>query len=523
MLFDKLLEKKIGDEFTCTGMWWVPHPPGPSNSEVKRYGTLAFTPEGKFRLCTMGALDLDQTEDTDVPHIMVEGLPPTKTIWGRSTSGEFITLFDSLNVHLPIDLSNGTDASAVKYEATTVLVTKSKRWFASVEDVTFDELRLRYTHLVAWVSIHRLGMPRAEDCHGVEKDSLLFSIKPPFARQTIDIGDYVISLWVGNHLSLSNILTSEPKEAHTLTYDADTSISIEPKEGKITLKDAGESIKVIRNFLSLVMGERIFIQTIEGIIKNSDKKGDFDTIMVFPRIHIPQRIEKVMQPNMLFPYQHIEPLFENALKKMFDKEMQPVYDQFFAELHNPSVYAEDEFMAAIRAIEVFHRRAMGGDYVAKSDYQRYDDQLADLVNALVQECDFKTLAPENRDAFEKSLHQKLSYGYQYALQRRLRELLREQANVFLELFVDENVNSTVRNEFIHKIVKTRNYYTHYDDEDKEAAITDTKELTLAAKRLIVFLYMLLLNYVGIPKEDVDAAIRKHSANMYYKFGYLRPK
>jgi len=70
-------------------------------------------------------------------------------------------------------------------------------------------------------------------------------------------------------------------------------------------------------------------------------------------------------------------------------------------------------------------------------------------------------------------------------------------------------------------VKTRNYYTHYDDEDKEAAITDSKELKFTAERLIVLLYMLLLHYVGVPKEDVEAAIRKHSQNNM-KFGYLRP-
>jgi hypothetical protein len=76
--------------------------------------------------------------------------------------------------------------------------------------------------------------------------------------------------------------------------------------------------------------------------------------------------------------------------------------------------------------------------------------------------------------------------------------------------------------FTNEMVKTRNYYTHYDDEDREIAITDPKELKLAAKRLIVLLYMLLLNYVGIPKKDVDAVISRHSANAYCKFGYLRP-
>jgi hypothetical protein len=523
MFVDKLLEKKIGDEFSCTGMWWVPRPPYHNNPAVKHYGTLTFTPEGKFRLCTVGALDLDQIGVAEVSQIISEEPPQTKTIWGTSTSGESITLFDIHNVHLPIDLSNTTDASAVVYEPSTVLVASSKRWFARVEEVVFDELQLRYTHLAAWVSTSGLSFPAPQNCRGVEKGSLLFCVKPRLTVQTLDIGDYIVSLNAGSRIHVSNILISDPKESHTLTYDNDTSISIAPKMGNITFEDVGRLIKVMRNFLSLVMGEQTFIQTIDGTINNSDKKGDFDTVREFLSIHIPQHIEKVKQPDMLFPYRHIEPLFENALKKMFVKDMQPVYDQFFAELHNPPVYAEDEFMAAIRAIEVFHRRAIGGDYVAEGEYRRCDGELTRLIDTLVQECDFESLTPKNQKAFKQSLYQKLSYGYQYSLQRRVRELIRAQANVFLELFVHKNVNSTAREEFINKIVKTRNYYTHFDPDDKEAAITDITELALEAKRLIVLLYMLLLNYVGIPKEDVDAAIRKHSADMYCKFGYLRPR
>jgi len=521
MLVDKLLEKKIGDEFALTGMWWVPTPHGVQNPESKSFGTLTFTSDGKFRLCTIGALRSDRLEETDLPNIIAEGPPAINTVWGRSATGESITLFDCLNVHMPFDLSNGTGTLAVAYEAETVLVTKSKKWFANVEDVGIDQIRLRYKHLTAWVSASGISSPKAEDIYGMEKGGRLYFINRPFVLQTVDIGDFVISLRVGYNLTFNNIAISEPEDKPTLTYANDTFISIKPKEGKITLSESKKLEKTIWHFLSLMMGERTHIQSIECIIKNSDKKGDSDTVMEFPSIRATQRIEKVKQPDMLFSYREIAGLFKSALRKMFVAEMQPLYNQFFAELLNPSVYSEDEFMAAIRAIEVFHRRAVGGNYVTKSDYERYEDQFASLVDALMEQCEFETLEESNEKDLKKSLNQRLKYAYQFSLNKRLNDVLRDQA-VFLEIFVDKNANSKVRNYFTNKIVKTRNYYTHYDDDDKEEAITDPKELKLMSQRLIALLYMLLLHYVGIPKDDVDAAIRKHAADSYSRFGWLKP-
>ena len=355
----------------------------------------------------------------------------------------------------------------------------------------------------------------------MESGSLSFSIKRPFVLQTVDVGDYIISLWVSYHLGFSNIVISEPEDKPNLSYANDTFISIKPKDGKITIENAKELIRVISNFLSLVMGEPTFNESIEGIV-DLRVVDRVDIIRVFPSVHLPQRIAAVKQPDMLFPYQAIAGLFRGVLRMMSVKEMQPLYNQFFAERFQPSFYAEDEFMAAIRAIEVFHRRAIGGDYVVKSDYERCDDRLTNLVETLVDESDFETLEAPNKQAFKDSIYKKLTYGYQYSLQRRLKDLLRDQGGVFLELFVNEKANSEVRDAFVSKVVKTRNYYTHYDDEDKEAAITDTRELKLTAERLIVLLYILLLHYVGVPKKDVDAAIRRHSESSYDKFGYLRP-
>ena len=169
MLDDKLLEKNVGDEFTCTGMWWVPRLPCPKNPKSTVYGTLTLTSEGKYELSTVGALDFEQSQG--LAFIEAGKFPRLKTIWGATTSGEFITLFDSDNTHW--------STSACTYQATTVIATKSKRWFASVDDVAFDRLRLGYKHLVAWAGASRFTPLRPEDCYGAESGSSSYSIKRP--------------------------------------------------------------------------------------------------------------------------------------------------------------------------------------------------------------------------------------------------------------------------------------------------------------------------------------------------------
>jgi hypothetical protein len=511
---DKLLERNIGDAFTCTGMWWIPRPPSPENPKQAVYGTLTGTSEGKYQLSTVDPPDFNESHT--LASLIAGKLPRLKTIWGTTTSGEFVTLFDCDNIHW---------STYFTYQATTVLATNLRRWFRSIEDVTFDELRLRYKHLVAWASTSGISLVRPEDCYGAESGSLSYSFKKPFVLQTADVGDYIISLWVDRQIGLSSILTSEPSNAPNLTYTNDTFFSIKPKVGNISFDGSQELRRIIFNFLSLLMGERTFIESIEGIVGLSDRERTA-FIRVFPSVHIP-KIETVKQWNMLFPYQEVTGLFKTCLRKMFTKDMQTLYNQFFAELLHPSEYAEDEFMAAIRAIEVCHRRVRGGDYVAKTDYKRHARRFENLVDVLVQELKSQDVKIEDVEDFETNLNSRLTYGYQYSLKKRLMDILADQA-VFLELFVNKDATGDNENAwkilktYATKIVKTRNYYTHYDEEDEPMAITEATELKLAAMRLIVLLYMLLLHYVGIPKEAVDMAIRKHSADMYCRFGYLRP-
>jgi hypothetical protein len=165
-------------------------------------------------------------------------------------------------------------------------------------------------------------------------------------------------------------------------------------------------------------------------------------------------------------------------------------------------------MAIIRAIEVFHRRASVGDhYLSETEYKK--GLLKDLMKP-VNEANIET-------EFRNSLTSRLKYGYDYSLRTRLRELLNEYGNEFLSLFVNKKMS-----DFINDVVFTRNWLTHFDEDDRKKAVTDNKELAYLSGRLEILLTILLLNYIGIKKGTIADTIRRHSQSNFMKFGWLRP-
>jgi len=70
--------------------------------------------------------------------------------------------------------------------------------------------------------------------------------------------------------------------------------------------------------------------------------------------------------------------------------------------------------------------------------------------------------PDNINAdFKKSLQARLRYGNEFSLRTRLREVIRRIKNILDFEFV---TSGKKRDEFINKVVDTRNYWTHYSQE-----------------------------------------------------------
>src|SRR5207244_934273 len=119
------------------------------------------------------------------------------------------------------------------------------------------------------------------------------------------------------------------------------------------------------------------------------------------------------------------------------------------------IYLESYFLSLIQAIETFCRTVYGGAYVSRDSYKRVESALVAAI---------PTDLP---DDFRRSLRERIRYGYEYSLRKRLRDVLNGMENETINLVCPD------ARTFADKIVNTRNYLTHYSNEIREKAILGT--------------------------------------------------
>jgi hypothetical protein len=86
---DQLLAKRLGEEFACTGEWWVQNGPDIANPSNTHVGTLTFTYGKGIVLDIMGVFESPELASGPFPF----NERPYDMIWGRSTEDELITLY----------------------------------------------------------------------------------------------------------------------------------------------------------------------------------------------------------------------------------------------------------------------------------------------------------------------------------------------------------------------------------------------------------------------------------------------
>lgn len=110
-----------------------------------------------------------------------------------------------------------------------------------------------------------------------------------------------------------------------------------------------------------------------------------------------------------------------------------------------------------------------------------------------------------------------------ALEAYHRNLIHDQPMQFNKRLSDifkqlpANLKALITNaedEFILKINDSRNYYTHYNPQDRDKALKD-EELYWASKKIQMLLFILLLKELSIEGDKIEQALKKNP-----EFSYL---
>ncbi len=441
-------------ELEIEGEWWLPEDPTNRMS-----GRLLIKPEANAILNLNGSI----------------GFERIGTILGDSLNGKEISLKSCYVTQI------GFIAASKRKEIprTKLLIENVFLGYHFEEEPQFRGLILKLPYLSEWINKETFNVLR-DSGNGTK---IQFTPWSEICR----VENLVISFHDDTKVSES---LGESYEVKRSTFIEITS------ENEIQFTQLIGYLWSIRNFFDFATGKNTFPSEIIGL------KSQY---MTNPR-SIPKQVEIILPaendylgkdtvitqslPLPLAIIKDLEVTLQNWFKKQ--KELEWVFNLYFGYRHNSKSYLNDQFLTLVHALEVYYDISIKTAHMSEEEYKEKVRKL--LYDAI----------PSNLDKdFKDDLKNQLKYGYQKRLRSKLNLLYQKKKKFCEELGINESLLS--------KIVKTRDYYTHYSEDREE--ILSGGEIVKATIRLRALLELFILEEISLNSDIQDRFIH------YYKKTY----
>lgn len=151
------------------------------------------------------------------------------------------------------------------------------------------------------------------------------------------------------------------------------------------------------------------------------------------------------------------------------------------------------FLNMVHAVEAYHR-SLGDEFYM--DQTKFDAAIGEFSSKIPE-----AIQGDHRE----SLKNRLKYGNEYSMRRRLSHMLERIPETFRIRIAGETYSR-----FVQKVVATRNYFTHWDVESKGDAFSDGKDILNATQRLRCLFIASILHDLGIADQTVENSIKGHA-------------
>lgn len=451
----------MSDSFELIGDWWLPEKP-----ERKIHGKLSYDRKKKSVL----SLDNDYGES----EIEVLEKDFHEVILGNSF-GKKLTLTNCFRTKLSFTRIP-QDSKEYKKSEYAVSVFYVGKHFSKKEDIKFTHLYVRYSHLEKWLGDRFFDSDVTENEEGIAEYKLKFT-KPK--RREIVLTRFKICIDYGFSWTYSQ---TKPK------FDTHPFVSLD-FDNEMYIDELYSIAYHLRNFLSLGVGDRVSIVTMSG---RNGKMEQHESVEIFDNIGKDFSEEKDLQEIWLpFNFDLISKNPEFYLENWFNliENLEPLYDLFFGTLYNPQLYPTYQFLSFAQALESYHSRTFDNNIMPKEQYGEVLKQMLGIIEKIPNEYQNQLMPKAQYDMNRKSLRKKIG------------ELFEKHDKLF-SLFVEK------KEEFIDKVVNTRNYYTHYPEELKNKAV-DVIEIPLLSQNLQFMLIVILLKEIGFDDEVTKQILNKY--------------
>ena len=450
---------RIKEEFKKSGYFWLPSEP-----DRKLPGTLSISDGGHIELEVIGRFGgrIEVSLNAD--------LNPIERIVGYIEKDGAVTLDGCYYKTLPLSFIGGVSKSLIRVSRVFTGV-----GYDEDEIPRFNSLIFSVEGIDEWVGISGINVD-----YQLEEHTSTISYQPP-ENIPLHLGD-------GMQLSIAFGWTTPGfpiiKEARITQKAYLELVSQEARE----LDDFISVVRKITHFLCFTIDQTVSLDSMSATSDDLRRDiGEGKTRPIPINIYYPSwpysKDEPETNRGKLFEFKEIQDDAERIINNWIEayEKITPAFNLYFLAKMGMQTYLEERFMALAQGLEAYHRRT--------SEEKRMDEtEFEKLVEHLVDQC------PEEKREW---LSDKLNYGNEVSLSKRLRDIIKP--------FKDVIGNRTKRESLINKIVKTRNYLTHYDQSLELEAAQGDALWTLCLKMELLF-QLHFLHLIGFNREEIDSIV-----------------
>ena len=251
----------------------------------------------------------------------------------------------------------------------------------------------------------------------------------------------------------------------------------------------------ITSFLCFVMNEIVCLERMSATSENLQQDiGNGHTAPISVGVYCPtwpyaREEPEINELDMLFRFAEVQGQFESMINKWIKnyEEISPALDLFFLTKTGTLPTWNIQFLTLVQSLEAFHRRTSDEKHMEENDFE-------EIRKSLINKC-----PKQERNWFGSKL--------QYANELTLRNRMQRLTDPFEKYMSGER-----RSQMIDRIVKTRNYLTHYDSKlEQEAAKGEVLEFLCRKMNALFRLHFLKL--IGFNEQEIDRIVDKCS---YFK-------
>jgi len=402
-----------------------------------------------------------------------------ETILGRTGDGKLITLHLCVKVRETnrADLISGCQVLTKIFLIDRVLIGNH---FSSVRKMKFNRMTITFDSMSEWMNISGFKSDYKHNEFGLGINVIF---DPP------KIVNLKIKRGIVAQISFSLEKNSIPKKSIAIQQKVFLSIVCKKK---IHLTELIAIKNHFLGFFTFALQKNTFV---EQVFVSAEERANPNKMCLTREVEVieinPNLFSEFKSTsNILFFYTDISSNCEKIIQNWFLKEdkLKRILPSLFGWINRKSIYLEYNFISLVHALEGFHRLFVGEQYMER-----------DLYEQTVYKPLIGSIPPDLDRSHKNSLCNKILYGYEYSLRKRLTYLFSKYA-ITLNLPNSPKLNSCL-SESLEKIINTRNYLVHVDNSLK-SNVCFGKELFDQTFRCAKILQIALLRELGFSKNQI---------------------